>query len=83
MTLLKSKYFASGIIFGVLLLQGCSSYEPVSVSKCDAVIKHAKKVLGEMAPTHSKMQAECKAATDQERGCMMAATTKGQISQCL
>jgi len=83
MNSLKSSYPIIGLFVGVLLIQGCSSYEPVPVSQCSSVIKHAKKVLGSAAPKSSEMKANCKEATDQERGCIMAATTKGLIAQCL
>lgn len=83
MKLLKSKYSTMALFAGALLLHGCSSYEPVPVSECTDVIKHAKKILGNMAPKHSEMMADCKKATDIGRGCIMAAETKVQISQCL
>jgi len=66
-----------------LLLTGCSSYDPVPVSKCSKVVSHAKKTLGKLAPTYSKMMASCKKASDQERGCIMAATKAGQVAQCM
>ena len=65
-----------------LLLQGCNSYEPVAVSECGKVVAHASKVLGNFAPSHSDLMKECKKASDSERGCIMAATKKGQIAQC-
>ena len=79
----KSFSFIIGLFVSVLFLQGCSSYDPVSVSKCAGVVRHAKKTLGKMAPNRSKMMADCKKATDNERGCIMAATTKMQVSKCL
>lgn len=66
-----------------MLMTACSHYDPVPVDKCAEVVKHAKKVLGSLAQDHNSMMADCKAATDSERGCVMAATKKGAIAQCL
>jgi len=63
-------------------IQGCTSYEPVSVKQCTSVVKHAQKVLGKMSPPYEKLLKSCKAATDNERGCIMAAKKMGQITQC-
>ncbi|MFT7561666.1 MAG: hypothetical protein ACI93R_003595 [Flavobacteriales bacterium] len=82
MKLPKSLYKITGMFIGVLLVSGCSDYDPVSVSKCPQVVSHATKVLGDFAPSHSEMMAECKKATDKERGCVMEATKTGQIAQC-
>jgi hypothetical protein len=73
----------TGLFFGVLLMQACSNYEPVSVSECNKVVAHATKVLGSFAPSQSEMMVDCKKATDNERGCIMASTKKGQIAQCM
>jgi len=79
----KTAILFTGLITGSLLIQGCNSYDPVPVSQCKKVVKHAKKVLGKMAPKHSKMIADCKKASDSERGCIMAATKAGAMAQCL
>jgi len=73
----------SVLIFSVLLLTACPSYEPVAVDKCPQVVKHAKQVLGSMAPDAATMMKDCKAATDSERGCVLAATKKGTIARCM
>ncbi|ABV37841.1 hypothetical protein Ssed_3237 [Shewanella sediminis HAW-EB3] len=65
------------------LLSACSNYDPVPVEKCNEVVKHARKVLGSMAPDSRTMMADCKAASDSERGCVMAASKKGAIAQCM
>ena len=75
--------FTLGIIISVSLLQGCSNYDPVKVSQCGKVVSHATKILGDMAPSRSEMMADCKKASDNDRGCVMAATKKGQVAQCL
>ncbi|WP_394388291.1 hypothetical protein [Shewanella woodyi] len=67
----------------LLSLSGCSNYDPVPVEKCSEVVKHAQKVLGSMAPDGKTMMADCKAASDSERGCVMAATKKGALAQCM
>lgn len=66
-----------------ILLSACSNYDPVPVEKCNEVVKHARKVLGSMAPDSRTMMADCKAASDSERGCVMAASKKGALAQCM
>ncbi len=78
-----SNTIGAAIIGVSVILSACSSYDPVPVSDCGKVVKHAKKVLKEFAPSHAEMTKDCKAATDTERGCIMAATKKGQILQCM
>ena len=77
------KYFMIAVFVSLLFTQGCSTYAPVSASQCVGVVKHTKKILGLMAPKHKKMMVDCKKATDDVRGCIMAATTKIQIAQCV
>lgn len=77
----RTTLFFTVIIF--LLLSACSNYDPVPVEKCGDVVKHAKKVLGNMAPDSASMMSDCKAASDSERGCVMAATKKGAVAQCM
>jgi len=72
----------SALLASIILLPACTSYEPVSVKKCGSVVKHATKVLGSLAPSRSKLLTRCKKASDTQRGCFMAATTAGQLSQC-
>jgi len=79
----KSISFTIVLFASVLFFQGCSNYDPVFASDCAGVVSHAKKTLGKLAPKRSKMMADCKKATDNERGCIMAATTKVQISKCM
>lgn len=79
----KSTRLMFALLVSVLFVQGCSSYDPVAVSECPKVVKHAQKILGSMAPKRSEMMANCKAASDSDRGCIMAATKKGQVAQCM
>ena len=72
-----------GFAVAALVLQGCSNYDPVPASDCDKVVSHAQEVLGSFAPAYGEMLKDCKAATDSERGCIMAATKTGQIAQCM
>ena len=80
----KYELMTSKICFALLLLfiQGCSNYEPVSVKHCKSVVKHAQEVLGKMSPPYKELLKSCKAATDDKRGCIMAAKKMGQITQC-
>lgn len=67
----------------LLATQGCSNYDPVPVGKCAEVVQHAQKILGEFAPSRTDMMNDCKKANDNQRGCVMAATKKGQVAQCM
>jgi len=73
-------YLALPIV--ILTLVSCSKATPVPVSECGTVVSHVKKVLKDNAPTKSKMLKQCKAATDEARGCVMAADKPMKILQC-
>ena len=66
----------------VITLVSCSKATPVPESECEAVVSHVKKVLKDNAPTQSKMLKQCKAATDDARGCIMAADKPMKILKC-
>ena len=66
----------------IVTLASCSKATPVPVGKCDAVVSHVKSVLKGNAPSKSKMLQQCKAATDEARGCVMAANKPMKILQC-
>ena len=66
----------------VITLVSCSKAPPVAVSECDTVISHVKKVLKDRAPNQSSMLKQCKAATDEARGCIMAADKPMKLLQC-
>jgi hypothetical protein len=70
------------ICCSLFLMAACSKATPVPVGDCDKVIKHATKVLGSNAPSQSKMKKQCKVATDEARGCVMAADKPMKILQC-
>ena len=63
-------------------LTACSKAPPVPSSECDKVVAHAKKVLGAQAPSHSEMSKQCKAASDEARGCVMQADKPMKILKC-
>ncbi|WP_407332842.1 hypothetical protein [Enterovibrio sp. 27052020O] len=79
-TLAVKTSFIALFAFG---LTACSDYDPVPESQCSNVVSHAQKVLGAMAPSAGELMGQCKSASDSERGCVMAATKKGQLAQCL
>ena len=72
----------SVLIFAIATLTACSKADPVPVSECKKVVSHAKKVLGEQAPSSSKMLKQCKAASDEARGCVLAADKPMKILKC-
>jgi len=66
----------------ITVLASCSGAKPVPVSECGKVISHVKTVLKDKAPSSSKMMKQCKAATDEARGCVLAANKPMKILQC-
>ncbi len=66
----------------LLTLFSCSKVEPVPKSACDSVVSHVKSILKDKAPSKSKMLKQCKSATDEARGCIMAADKPMKILQC-
>ena len=78
----KSLRYIIVLVLGIVFIQGCSRYDPVPVSDCKKVVRHAQKVLGDLAPSKKEMMADCKKASDNDRGCIMASSKKGQVAQC-
>ena len=70
------------VLIGIATLTACSKADPVPMSECKKVVSHAKKVLGEQAPSSSKMLKQCKAASDEARGCVLAADKPMKILKC-
>ena len=66
----------------IMLAAACSKDAPVPESECEKVVTHVKSVLKDKAPSTSKMLKQCKAATDEARGCVMAADKPMKILQC-
>ena len=73
---------ASISVITLILLSGCSKAPAVPASSCDQVVAHAKAILGDKAPASSKMLEQCKAASDDARGCVMAADKPMKILKC-
>jgi uncharacterized protein YgiB involved in biofilm formation len=65
-----------------LVLNACSQAEMVSVKECDTVVAHAKSVLKDNAPSQADMLKQCKAASDEARGCVMAADKPMKLLKC-
>ena len=63
-------------------LSACSDTVPIPVSECAKVVAHAKKILGDKAPSTADMSKQCKEASDEARGCVLAATKSMKILQC-
>lgn len=68
------------VVFAVLT--GCGA-PPVPVSECDKVVKHIRSVLKDKAPSISEMRIQCKAATDEQRGCAMEADKPMKVLNCM
>lgn len=65
-----------------LSVVGCKKYDPVPESECKKVVTHARKVMGKHADKRSKMMKDCKAASDQERGCAKVAKSPAALLRC-
>lgn len=68
------------IVLNVLI--SCSKVTPVAVTECDRVVSHVKKILAQRAPSNSEMLKQCKAASDEARGCVLAADKPMKILKC-
>jgi len=66
----------------ILTLVSCSKATPIPKSECQTVVSHVKSILKDKAPSKSKMLKQCEAATDEARGCVMAADKPMKILQC-
>lgn len=71
------------LLIAPLVITACTDYDPVPASDCSNVVQHAQEVLGNFAPSYNDLMTDCKSASDSERGCVMAATKKGQLAQCM
>ena len=76
------KFKLLSLVVMLSMLPACSKAPPVPISECDKVVSHAKKVLGAQAPSHTEMTAQCKAASDEARGCVMQADKPMKILKC-
>ncbi|MFT7184863.1 MAG: hypothetical protein ACI84K_000229 [Pseudohongiellaceae bacterium] len=72
----------ASLVLLVSLSQGCTSYEPVFVAECNKVVKHAQQILGKLSPPYQDLLKSCKAASDDKRGCILAAKKVGRMTQC-
>lgn len=79
---MMNKKTATLLLLCPWLLISCSKHEPVPVNQCDKVVAHAKKVLGSNAPSSGEMNKQCKAATDDARGCVLAADKPMKLLKC-
>ena len=70
------------LISTLIALSGCSDAAPVPVSECAKVVAHAKKVLGDKAPSTIDMTKQCKEASDEARGCVLTADKAMKILNC-
>jgi hypothetical protein len=75
------KYLVT-LTLSALALTACSQAEMVSESECDKVVAHAKSILKENAPSKADMLKQCKAASDEARGCVMASDKPMKLLQC-
>ena len=70
------------LLIPLLVLYGCSKPDPVAESECNKVVSHVKSILKDRAPSQSEMLKQCKTASDEARGCVMAANKPMKILQC-
>lgn len=79
---MRIQFLVAGLVLTSLTVLSCKSYDPVPASQCKTVVTQARKILGKAAESYSKMLKNCKAATDQERGCATAATSPAALLRC-
>ncbi|WP_192507806.1 hypothetical protein [Pseudoalteromonas sp. MMG013] len=70
------------VLSTLFTLSACSDAAPVPVGECAKVVAHAKKVLGDKAPSTADMTKQCKEASDEARGCVLAASKAMKILSC-
>lgn len=70
------------VCFAITILTACSKVNPVPISECKKVVSHVKKVLAKQAPSRSEMLKQCKAASDEARGCVLVADKPMKILKC-
>ena len=70
------------VVVALSAITACGGAEPLPQSDCDKIVTHVKKVLGKFAPAHGEMVKQCQAASDEARGCAMAAQKPMALSQC-
>ena len=66
----------------ITFISACSKPAPIPKSQCNAVVTHAKSVLGDNAPSTYDMLKQCEVADDDARGCVMAANKPMKILKC-
>ena len=79
---ISNKHKIIGSLALILALSSCGEAPKVPPSECKAVVKHVKSVLGKFAPGDKEIMSQCKAATDEARGCAMAAKKPMKLTQC-
>jgi len=79
-TLNTISYLALPVL--LIALASCSKAAPVPKSACKSVVSHVKSILKDKAPNQAKMLTQCQEATDEARGCVMAADKPMKILQC-
>lgn len=70
------------VIVALSAITACGGADPLPQSDCDNIVSHVKQVLGKFAPGNSEMVKQCQAASDEARGCAMAAQKPMALSQC-
>ncbi len=78
----KKPFLSVSCLAALFALSGCGA-PPVAVSECGKVVKHVRSVLKDKAPSTSELTKQCKEATDEQRGCAMAADKPMKILQCM
>ncbi|MGI2257882.1 hypothetical protein [Shewanella sp. GXUN23E] len=81
--MVKFPLLVIGSLVGIsVLMSAYGQDKKVPASQCPQVIEHVKFVQGGKSPGQAALMAECKVASDEERGCLMAASTRVQLAQC-
>lgn len=65
----------------ITLFASCSKYKDVPASECERVTAHAQKIL-DGSKSRGEIMSDCKSASDQQRGCAMAAKNALTLAAC-
>ena len=63
-------------------LLACDKFDPIPASKCGKIVSRSKKLLGKQAEARNKAMTTCKEASDEQRGCAMAASSAADLLRC-
>lgn len=73
----------TSLVGASILMTAYGQDEKVSAELCPKIASHIQDIQLHQAPSLSAVLASCKVASDEERGCMLAASSSQQLAKCL